>query len=78
MPFPAHPIRPLSLPQRRARGLPDPDVVTFVAACPACGRDCEWTEERRDTRVKIIIACDCRKRPPAPRQAVRSPSPTGR
>jgi hypothetical protein len=39
--------------------LPVFDVVTFVAACPGCGHDCTWVEERDDTRVQTRIECDC-------------------
>ena len=35
------------------------DVVTFTAACPACGQDAEWTEEREDTRLRARVACPC-------------------
>ncbi len=43
----------------RGRGLPSIDVVGFTAACPACGRDVEWIEEREETRLRIIIECPC-------------------
>jgi hypothetical protein len=43
----------------RVRGLPSIDVVEFVAACPACGRDVTWIEEREETRLRIIIECPC-------------------
>jgi hypothetical protein len=42
--------------------LPVFDVVTFVAACPACSADCTWVQERDDTRVSTRIECPC----PAP------------
>ena len=35
------------------------DAVTFTAACPACGDDAEWTEEREDTRLRARVSCDC-------------------
>lgn len=43
----------------RMRGIPSIDVVEFVAACPACGRDVTWIEEREETRLRIIIECPC-------------------
>jgi hypothetical protein len=43
----------------RVRGVPQPDVVTFVARCPGCGRDAEWQEEREDTRLRATVRCDC-------------------
>lgn len=43
----------------RARGLPSIDVVEFVAACPACGKDVTWIEEREETRLRITIECPC-------------------
>lgn len=39
--------------------LPEPDRVDFLAACPACGSDCRWSEERDDTKVKISVDCSC-------------------
>ncbi len=35
------------------------DIVTFQAACPACGKDTEWTQERRDTRLVSTLSCPC-------------------
>ena len=43
----------------RRRGLPSPDVVEFIAACPACGADCVWLEERDETRVETTVICPC-------------------
>jgi hypothetical protein len=43
----------------RARGIPSIDVIEFVAACPTCGRDVTWIEEREETRLRIIIECTC-------------------
>ena len=38
--------------------------VIFVAACPCCGCDCEWTERRIiDTKTgefcRMSIECEC-------------------
>jgi hypothetical protein len=49
----------VALARARLRGVPAPDVVVFVAACPGCGRDVEWHEEREDTRLRVTVACDC-------------------
>jgi len=45
----------------RARGRAESalDVVRFTAACPACGADCEWRQERQDTRVRSTMDCPC-------------------
>ena len=43
----------------RTRRAPRPDVVVFTAACPACGEDCTWSEERDDTRVRTAVRCTC-------------------
>jgi hypothetical protein len=43
----------------RTRHAPRPDVVVFTAACPACGEDCTWSEEREDTRVRTVVRCPC-------------------
>jgi hypothetical protein len=43
----------------RTRAAMPLDVVRFVAACPACGQDCEWLQERRDTRVRSTLSCSC-------------------
>jgi hypothetical protein len=45
--------------QVRLRGVPQPDVVAFVARCPGCGRDAQWLQEREDTRLRTSVACDC-------------------
>lgn len=68
-PAPAPPALPLpgprteaaraALARARVRGVPQPDVVTFVARCPGCGRDAEWQEEREDTRLRATVRCDC-------------------
>jgi hypothetical protein len=39
--------------------MPQPDVVTFTAACPGCGQDAAWTNEREDTRLRATVACPC-------------------
>jgi len=36
-----------------------PDTVLFTAACPACGEDCVWSEEREDTRLRAQVTCPC-------------------
>jgi hypothetical protein len=33
------------------------DVVRFVAACPACGADAIWDQQREDTRLRTVITC---------------------
>jgi hypothetical protein len=43
----------------RLRGVAPVDVVEFTAACPACGEDISWIEEREETRLRIIIECPC-------------------
>jgi hypothetical protein len=43
----------------RLRGVAPVDVVEFTAACPACGEDIGWIEEREETRLRIIIECPC-------------------
>ena len=35
------------------------DEITFVARCPACGRDSEWHQERVETRLHTEVRCDC-------------------
>jgi len=49
----------LVLARGRSRAAVALDVVDFVAACPACGRDCTWLSEREDTRVRFAIGCRC-------------------
>lgn len=46
-------------PAARARTVPGPDVVDFVARCPGCGRDALWHEQREDTRLRATIDCAC-------------------
>ena len=49
----------VALARARLRGVPVPDAVIFVAACPGCGQDAQWHEEREDTRLRVTINCDC-------------------
>jgi hypothetical protein len=61
---PAPPLPAELLPGARAGGLrtrtaAQPDSVVFIAACPACGQDCVWTEEREDTRLHAVVTCPC-------------------
>ena len=46
------------LPAVRARSA-QPDAVVFTASCPACGADCEWSEQREDTRLRTVVSCPC-------------------
>ena len=46
------------LPAVRTR-VAQPDAVVFTAACPACGADCDWTEQREDTRMRTTVTCSC-------------------
>jgi hypothetical protein len=61
---PAAPLPPELLPGARPGGprtrTPvQPDTVVFTAACPACGQDCVWSEERDDTRLHAVVTCPC-------------------
>ena len=61
---PAAPLPPELLPGARPGGprtrTPvQPDPVVFTAACPACGQDCVWSEERDDTRLHAVVTCPC-------------------
>jgi hypothetical protein len=63
---PERPILPAPRPDARPYGLPgsrtrvaQPDAIVFTAACPACGADCDWTEQREDTRVRTAVGCSC-------------------
>jgi hypothetical protein len=49
----------MALSRARMRAVIPVDVVTFVALCPACGQDCEWTQERQETRVRSRMDCPC-------------------
>jgi endogenous inhibitor of DNA gyrase (YacG/DUF329 family) len=33
------------------------DIVLFVAACPTCGGEAEWMQQREDTRLRTQITC---------------------
>ncbi|NLT54130.1 MAG: hypothetical protein GXX79_06090 [Actinomycetales bacterium] len=61
----------LALPRERPRTVPQVDSVTFVAACPTCGQDCLWSEERVDTRLRTTIDCTC-PLPTGPRRTAGS------
>jgi hypothetical protein len=61
---PAAPLPAELLPGARPGGLrtrtpAQPDSVVFTAACPACGQDCVWSEEREDTRLHAVVTCPC-------------------
>jgi hypothetical protein len=61
---PAAPLPSELLPGARPGGLRtrtpvQPDSVVFTAACPACGEDCVWSEEREDTRLHTVVTCPC-------------------
>jgi hypothetical protein len=45
----------------RVRGIAAIDVIAFTAACPNCGRDVTWIEEREETRLRISVECPCRR-----------------
>jgi len=53
------PLARVVLARARLRAVMPLDTVTFVAACPACGRDCDWTQERQETRLRSTIMCEC-------------------
>ena len=66
LPEPARPLRGLvntsgrlMLGLPRLRAVAPVDVVEFTAACPACGEDIGWIEEREETRLRIIVECPC-------------------
>ena len=57
---PAHAALPILPFQRsRVRTMTQVDVLSFVAACPSCGADCSWTEQREDTRMLVTVSCPC-------------------
>jgi hypothetical protein len=60
------PLAKMALARARMRVVVPIDVVTFVAACPACGADCEWIQEREETRVRSYQDCPCRPEAPSP------------
>jgi len=53
------PLARMVLARARGRAESALDVVRFTAACPACGADCEWRQERQDTRVRSTMDCPC-------------------
>jgi hypothetical protein len=53
------PLAKMALARARMRTVVPLDFVQFVAACPACGADCEWTQEREETRVRSYQNCPC-------------------
>jgi hypothetical protein len=53
------PLARMALARARMRTVIPLDVVTFTAACPACGADCEWTQEREETQVRSYQNCRC-------------------
>jgi hypothetical protein len=53
------PLARMVLARARLRATMPLDVVRFTAACPSCGQDCEWTQERQDTRLRSSQSCPC-------------------
>lgn len=53
------PLARMALTRARMRTVIPLDVISFVAACPACGHDCEWTQERQETRTRSQLNCPC-------------------
>ena len=53
----------LALALSRLRATQQTESITFTAQCPSCGSDCEWTEEREDTRLVVSVTCSCVVRP---------------
>ncbi len=49
----------LALALSRLRATQPVEAVSFTAPCPACGDNCEWAEEREDTRLLISLTCGC-------------------
>jgi hypothetical protein len=58
LPAPRADMRPYGLPGARTR-VAQADAVVFTAPCPACGYDCDWTEQREDTRLRASVSCSC-------------------
>jgi hypothetical protein len=56
LPAPRPDSRPYGLPGARTR-VAQLDAVVFTAPCPACGADCDWTEQREDTRMRTAVDC---------------------
>lgn len=59
----------------RTRGIAAIDVVEFTAACPRCGADTLWIEEREETRLRISVECPCGR--PGPCGEPDDPDPAG-
>lgn len=57
--MPAHFLAGARAGALRSRPPARPDTVVFTAACPACGQDCLWSEEREDTRLTAVVGCPC-------------------
>jgi hypothetical protein len=53
------PLTRMVLARARVRAMVPLDVVTFGASCPGCGQDCEWVQERQDTRLRSTVRCSC-------------------
>ena len=53
----------LALALSRLRAAQPVEAVTFTAACPSCGEECEWTNEREDTRLLVSVTCGCTRGP---------------
>jgi hypothetical protein len=60
------PLARMVLARARARTPIALDVVTFTAACPGCGQDCEWVQERQDTKIRSTMNCPCAARDASP------------
>ncbi|HEX2804910.1 MAG TPA: hypothetical protein VHN80_01900 [Kineosporiaceae bacterium] len=58
-PMTGSPLARLVLGRARMRGPLPVDVITFRALCPACGSDCEWIQQREDTRLRSDPSCPC-------------------
>ena len=58
-PMMGSPLARLALGRAKMRGPVPVDVITFRAGCPACGRDCEWIQQREDTRLRSDPSCPC-------------------
>jgi len=53
----------LALALSRLRAAQPVESVTFTADCPSCGRDCQWSEQREDTRLIVAVTCSCTPQP---------------
>jgi hypothetical protein len=58
-PMTRSPLARLALGRARMRGPVPVDMITFRACCPACGRDCDWIQQREDTRLRSDPGCSC-------------------